>query len=67
MRSRIKSHIIEDMMHMDVSVYLRNVLKHNKVTTLEELGAMSYTDLKIIMPKRIVIEAIGLLNKHYIF
>ena len=67
MRSRIKSHIIEDMRHMDVSVYLRNVLKHNKVTTLEELGAMSYTDLKIIMPKRIVIEAIGLLNKHYIF
>jgi hypothetical protein len=67
MKSRIKSHIIEDMRHMDVSVYLRNVLKHNKVTTLEELGAMSYTDLKIIMPKRIVIEAIGLLNKHYIF
>jgi len=52
MKNKIKSHIIEDMMHMDVSVYLRNALKHNKITTLEELGAMSYADLKIIMPKK---------------
>ena len=66
MRTKIKSHIIGDMiMDMDISHYLCNVLKHNKITTLEELAAMSYTDLRMLVPKRMVTEIIGLLDKHY--
>jgi hypothetical protein len=66
MSYKIRTNIIQEM-DLDISFYLYKCLKHNNITTLDELADMSYKDLRMIMPKRKVIEALDMLNNYYRF